>query len=282
MPITTKQLEARRKRIGSSDMASILGLSPYQTAYDVWAVKTGRMPNSEGNDATLAGTRFEPGVLDYAEDILGKLIRNQYRSAKDVPIGANIDALVVATGEPVEAKTAGLLAPLQEHWGQPDTDEVPDRVIIQAHVHLLCSEQELCHIAAFLGGRGFVPFRVRRDETIIEVIKETAVKFWECVETDTPPDNSLPTATTIKKMRRTPETIVPLKVEKVKRWLELKAAKANIIKEHDAAQIEMLAELGDAEGGECELGLLTYFSQTRKEHIVAESTFRVARFKEKK
>lgn len=282
MPITEKQLEARKKRIGSSDMASILGLSPYQTAYDVWAVKTGRMPNSEGNDATLAGTRFEPGVLDYAEDVLGKLIRNQYRSAKDVPIGANIDALVVSTGEPVEAKTAGLLAPLQEHWGQPDTDEVPDRVIIQAHVHLLCTEQELCHIAAFLGGRGFVPFRVHRDETVIEVIKETALKFWEHVETDTPPDNSLPTATTIKKMRRTPETVVPVDTALVKHWLELKAAKSDITKEFEAAQITMLAQIGDAEAGECDLGLLTYFEQERKEYTVAASKYRVARFKEKK
>jgi putative phage-type endonuclease len=285
MPITSTQLERRKKHIGSSDMAALLGLSPYTTPYDVWADKTGRLPEDEGNAATKAGQYFESGVLEYAEEKLGNIIRNQYRSVKDqgIPIAANIDALVVQTGEPIEAKTVGLLGFSNELWGDSDTDEVPDLVIVQAHVHLLCTEQELCHIAAFIAGRGFVPYRVRRDEEVISVIKETAVKFWnDFVLPDVPPDGSLPTAKVVAKMRRQPNMVATIDPALYRRNLRLRAIEKKIKDKAEAAKTELLASLGDAEAGECEHGSLTYFTQTRKEYTVKESTFRVARFKENK
>jgi len=285
MGITKTQLERRKKHLGSSDIAAILGLDRFKSAYDVWASKTDRLPDDSGNAATKAGQYFENGVLEYAEENLGNLIRNQYRSVKGsgIPIGTNVDAIVVQTGEPVEAKTAGLFGPLMDHWGNENTDEVPDRVIIQASVHMLCTESELCHIAAFLGGRGFVPFVIRRDETIINVVSETAVNFWEkFVLTDTPPDNSLPSVSTVKRLRREPKSIVQIDDSLVDVWLAAKeAAKAaNALKEQ--TQTEVLAALGDAEAGSCTQGFVTYYEQSRKETIVKASTFRVARFKANK
>jgi putative phage-type endonuclease len=285
MPITTTQLERRRRHLGSSDMASILGLSPYSTAYDVWAMKTGRLPDTEETASMKAGTFFEDGVLAYAEEKLGTLIRNQYRSVKDrgIPIGANVDAIVVQTGEPVEAKTVGLLGFTNELWGDEGTDEVPDRVLIQATVHMICTEQELCHVAAFIAGRGFVPFVVRRDEDVVNVVKDTAVQFWEkFVLTDTPPDYSLPSAKTVARMRRTPASTVAIDSHLVKVWNLAKAVEKQAKEQTESAKIALLAALGDAEAGECEEGLVTFFEQTRKEAIVKESTFRVLRFKKAK
>lgn len=285
MGITAVQKERRMKHLGSSDMAAVLGLSPHQTAYDVWAVKTGRMPEIEANAAMELGNILEPSVIDHAETLYGNLIRNQYRSVKGegVPIGANVDALIVQSGEPIEAKTVGILNRSNEHWGEPLSDEVPDRVIVQATVHMLCTEQELCYVHALIAGRGFVPYVVRRDDVVVDVIKETAVKFWnEFVLTDTPPANSLPTAVTIQKMRRTPDLVVPVRAVLVNRWQRLSSIKGKIEKKHKAAQIELLAAIGDAEAGECELGLVTYLEQERKEYTVAASKYRVARFKKNK
>ena len=42
MTITEKQLAARDSGLGSSEIAAILGRDPWRTAWDVWAVKTGR------------------------------------------------------------------------------------------------------------------------------------------------------------------------------------------------------------------------------------------------
>lgn len=300
MPITATQVEQRRSRIGSSDMAAILGLDPRRNAYDVWLEKTGKLEDQIANSAMYAGTMFEDGVLQFAENELGKIIRNQYRSAKDrgIPLGANIDALLVNGNVPIEAKTAGLFGPVHETWGEPGTDEIPDRVIIQATVHMICSMSDLCHIAAFIGGRGFQLFVVQKDPTIAEVVTETAVQFWENhVLADIPPNDTLPQATSIKRIRREPETTVLLADALVNDWL---AAKENLKAAETVkseAERAMLTALGTAEGGVTSNGLLTYFSQSRTtidgktlkadhpaihEQYAKISEFRVARFKANK
>ena len=37
-------LEERRKSIGGSDAAALVGMNPYVTPYTLWADKTGRLP----------------------------------------------------------------------------------------------------------------------------------------------------------------------------------------------------------------------------------------------
>lgn len=301
MPITAAQKESRKSHLGSSDMAAVLGLDPRRTPYDVWLEKTGKLVDSDENsDAMYAGTMFENGVLDHAERELGKLSRNQYRSAKDrgIPLGANIDAIVVASGLPVEAKTTGLFGPVLEHWGDAGTDEVPERVIIQVHVQMICTLTITAHVPAFIGGRGFVMYQVPYEPTIGEVISETADRFWNShVLADIPPDNSLPTAKVIKRIRREPESVVDIDYSLIERWQEanviFKAAKD--AKEN--AEVEMLLALGEAEAGATTKGLLTFYQQSRVnvkgkalkadhpdifEQYASESVFRVARFRKHK
>jgi len=297
MPITGTQLEKRKDYLGSSDMAALLGLDPFKNAHDVWLDKTGKLEPLEPSPAMQAGTFFEDGVLQYAEKELGPIIRNQYRSARGrgIPLGANIDAILVHTGQPIEAKTAGLFGPLRDIWGEAGTDEVPDRVIIQATVHMICSETEICHVAAFLAGRGFQMYEVRRDKTVAEVIEETATTFWlENVIADTPPSDTLPHAQTIKRIRREPESVVSLEQSLVDSWLTAKETLKEFEKAKEAAELELLTALGEAEGGMTELGMLTYLAQSRTsidtkllkaehpeifEKYAKTSTYRVARWK---
>jgi putative phage-type endonuclease len=155
MPITETQRERRSKHIGSSDVAPIMGASRWATAYDVWLEKTGKLvEKSDENQAMTAGNMFESGVLQWAEEHLGKMTRNQYRSEPKAYLGCNIDAIVDADGVPVDAKTGGLFGPLADDWGDEGTDQVPDEVILQAHAHMIVVDAVLCHIPAFLGGRG--------------------------------------------------------------------------------------------------------------------------------
>lgn len=265
MPITDAQRELRRKHLGSSDVAAILGVDPYKNAYDVWAEKTGKVEDIKESDAMYAGTAFEDGVLKFAEDKLGKLVRNQYRSAQGFPIAANIDAIVVKTSEPVEAKTAGLFGPLQEHWGDASTDEVPDRVIVQAHVHMLCVSKEICHVPAFLGGRGFIMFQVARDDEIINTIGDKSIDFWDnFVEADCPPPDVIPSMSIIKRMKREPEKVVDIDSVLIEHWQKAVQSRKAAEEIEAAAKEQMLVALGDAEAGRCELGLLTYLQQTTK------------------
>ena len=52
-------LAERRKTIGGSDAAGIVGLSRYATPYTVWADKTGRLPEQEDNEAMRQGRDLE-------------------------------------------------------------------------------------------------------------------------------------------------------------------------------------------------------------------------------
>jgi putative phage-type endonuclease len=278
-------------------MAAILGLDPRRNAYDVWLEKTGRLEEEPENQAMIAGTMFEDGVLQYAERELGKLVRNQFRSAKSagLPLGANIDAMLVEGGVPVEVKTSGLYGPLTEQWGEPLTDQVPDRVIIQATVHMICSLTDLCHIAAFLGGRGFVRYVVNLDPVIKDIVCDRANAFWkDHVLKDIPPANVLPHPAIVKRVRREPESLVEIDPELIDTWLKAKDAAKLAKTAEENAQAAVLAALGDAEAADCELGRFTYFSQSRLgidtpalkaekpniyEAYLKETTYRVARFK---
>jgi putative phage-type endonuclease len=50
------------RAIGASSVAAILGSSPYQTRYDVWATLTGRYSQPE-SEAMTRGKTFEPAVV---------------------------------------------------------------------------------------------------------------------------------------------------------------------------------------------------------------------------
>lgn len=281
MPITKKQLERRRKHIGASDVPAILGLSQYKTKYDIWAEKTGKVPiDDKSNPAAEAGNMFEDGVLKYAEAELGKLIRNQFRSANNLPIACNCDALIVDNGQPVEAKTGGLFGPLQEVWGEPGTDEVPDRINIQGQTQMLCTDSDVCHVAAFLGGRGFAMFILERSDKLIDIITDKCLVFWnDYVLKDIQPEDTKPSLQIIKSLIRVPNKVISIPDDKVVKWLKAKADRLAAEKLEEQAKHDLLAELGDAEAGECGTGIVTYFEYSRKGYEVKPSKFRSPKFK---
>lgn len=270
MPITATQLEQRKSRLGSSDMAAVLGVDPFRNAYDVWLEKTGKLEaETKESEAMRMGTLLEPAVLAYAEDEIGKLTRNQFRSAKDVdfPMGANIDAIVVATGEPVEAKTSGLRTGIPfENWGDSLSDQVPDRVIVQATFHILCLAEikSVCHVPALLGGRGFDRFIVPYDADIADAIKTEGHNFWhKHVLADIPPSNVTPSLAVVKRVRREPEKVVPVDSALIARWREQCDVRKAAEKAEKATLTEILTAIGDAEAGDCDLGTFTYLEQSR-------------------
>lgn len=267
MGITEYQLKQRNTHIGSSDMAAILGISPYANAWDVWAEKTGKVEPRDlsGNQAVLAGNLLEDGVLSYAAQHLGPLTRNQYRSRPDLHLGANVDAIVRANGYPVEAKTAGMTGPLSPDWGEPHTDEVPATHIVQCHVHMLVTDTSVCHLPAFLGGRGFAMYEVPLNDRLAESIAERARAFWQCVERDTPPPDTVPMLDTIRRMRRVPKSIARnLPVTLLEDVEAAKTALHDAKKRKDEAEARLLAALEDHEAGEFTDGrAVTYYEATR-------------------
>ena len=283
MPLTEQQLAERRKYIGASDVAAILGYSKWATAYDVWAFKTGRVDLVPSSEAARIGTALESGVLELAEAELGPLECGIHAQSPDYPIiHANLDARVTETGEPVEAKTSSML----DGWGEPGTDAVPDLYIIQCQIQMHCTGATVCHVAALFADRGFRfgLYRVPRVQTLIDMATEKAAAFWnDYVLTDTPPPDSVPSYEIVKAMRREPGRVATVADELLTEW---RAAK-DILTQADRAEYEkraaLLAAIGDAEAAVTPTaGGITYFEQSRKEHMVKASTFRVLRYRQPK
>ena len=198
-------------------------------------------------------------------------------------MAANFDALVVGASEAVEAKTTGIIQPLnRSEWGEPGSDEVPERIIVQCqHQMAVLPEIQLVWVPVLMGGVGFRLYSVDRNPELIESLETIEVDFWKkYVEAKVPPPDELPTLETIKSIKRVPEKIVPLEDDLVRSWLEAKKTAGEAEKIKDKSQRALLSALGDAEAGDCSFGRLTYFQQNRKESFIPASTFRVARFKE--
>ena len=53
----------RQLGVGGSDASAVIGFNPYKSAYTLWAEKTGRIPEFEGNLITEVGSYLEDSLL---------------------------------------------------------------------------------------------------------------------------------------------------------------------------------------------------------------------------
>jgi putative phage-type endonuclease len=298
--ITKRQLELRKKSIGASDVAAILGLSPYRSAYDVWLEKTGKLEerNTE-SPAMEAGNAFEDAVLKFAEKELGKIRRNVWKSHKQLPLHAALDAQCVENGNPVEAKTAGLFSYVGNEWGEAGTDQVPEQYLIQAQVQLGVTGREVCHMPAFIGGRGFQMYHIQRNQALIDVIYQRVKDFWmNHVVTNIAPDQSEPSLEIAKTMKREPGKLTVIAPDLIAKWKDAQITAKTAKEQEDQTKAAIMAALGDAEASKMsEVGQVTYLQQTKlsldiermKEEapevyktFAVESKYRVLRFKKNK
>ncbi len=184
-------LEGRRVGIGSSDVAPILGLSPWGTAFSVYQEKV-NPPNVEGEiEAPLEwGIRKEPVIAGAIMDHHGwKLAKPQTIAHAEHPfLIASVDRENDA-GEPIEIKTART----DEGWGDAETDEVPEHYWLQIQHQLEVRRSqglfaEFIWVFVLVGSSDFRRYRVARDETYLGLVIEPLTAFWACVEARTPPE----------------------------------------------------------------------------------------------
>lgn len=176
-------LELRRQGLGASDMAAVMGVSPYKTPYQLWAEKTGATPEQKVGDAARRGVILEDAVAQYYEQERGVKLRKSngiVRLKKHPRIMASLDRTIV--GEPkgiVEIKTSA--SPRWSIW------PVPPEVMIQVHVQMGIVGAEWCDVVALLGGLVFKIQRVQFDPALWAEIQRSAMLFLEAVDTKSQP-----------------------------------------------------------------------------------------------
>lgn len=277
----------RQQSLHSTDVAAILQLEGARDAREVQLEKQGKIEPWAGNNATEAGQYIEPSVLDFAESVLGTIERNVRRRARglDFPLAATLDGQVVTTGKPVEAKTTGLVGPVYGEWGDSLSDHVPALYLVQATVQMICTDQDLCHLFALIGGRGFVQYEIRRDEEVAKTIIERCGQWWrrhieqgvECTGSEPLP------LSVLKRIKREPASEVWLgedALAAVANWETAKATRNAAEKQAELMQAHVLALLGEAEAGILPDGrAVTYMPTNRKGYTVDPTTYRTLRLR---
>lgn len=201
-----KFLAGRKKGIGGSDVAAILGFSPYKSPYQLWLDKTGRSERSESqSESAHFGHLLEDVVAkEYSRRAGVKVQRvTQQLSLPDHPwaIG-NIDRAIInpeisgnvrfkdgklTTDQLLECKTASEY--LAKLFGEEGSDQVPDYYLTQCLWYLLLSGCQFIDLAVLIGGNKFRMYRIERDEDLIDSIFRQVKAFWfNHVVADVPPD----------------------------------------------------------------------------------------------
>lgn len=106
--LTQQQLEDRKKGLGGSDAAAVIGWSKWKTPYDVWALKTGTRSSEPENDAMRMGNELESFAIEKYEKETGNKVSVPHETFKHKNhkcILANIDGIVSDKNIGVEIKT---------------------------------------------------------------------------------------------------------------------------------------------------------------------------------
>jgi putative phage-type endonuclease len=278
--LTSEQRQARRKYVGSSDAAAILGVDPYRSAADVWLEKTGKLDEWEGNEDTERGRLLEPAILDFAGEWIGKhFVRDQMIVAPDGIRAANCDG--IASGFVVEAKSTVNA----DEYGDQGTDQIPPRVNVQVHhqMHVAGPEYRVAYVPVLLPGYKRIEFRmyiVERNEPLADLIAQRCCEFWHWnVLTNVRPEQFYPSLEVLKRIRREPKTVVPVADVLVDDLIIAKAATKQAKDDQETAERALLIAMGSAEGASYSSGLVTYLETKRKGYTVAETSYRTLRVK---
>lgn len=184
--LPAKYLEERRKLIGGSDVAAILGLSPFRTAYQVYQEKRKEVEDWKGNEATDWGSRLEPAIRQWYSDTTGRSVKVPDKllvHPKYPFMGASLDGFT-DDGRVVEIKTARN----GKDWGEPGTNQIPDYYAVQVHHYMTITGFPVADIPVSIAGSSPSLYTVEADREISEMIIDACAKFWERVVSGNPPE----------------------------------------------------------------------------------------------
>lgn len=200
MNIAVGQLD-RQTYLGGSDVAAILGLSPWKTPLDVYLDKVeGAQPITDPAKIKILerGKRLEPYVLDMLceeKNITVSARNNRYIDSEHAFLAAEIDA-ETEDGRNVEAKTTADFWN-RKVWGEEFTDEIPVYYTAQCMHGMMIKPAPSTLLPVMLGIDDFRVYEVRRDEETIAGIRAKELDFWQRIQDKNPPE-----ATTVGDIER--------------------------------------------------------------------------------
>lgn len=174
-------LKQRARGIGGSDVAAIMGISKYKSAYTLYMEKVGKIKPADlsDNQAVQWGTTLEPIVgEEYKKNHPNREVRRVnavLRSIKRPWAQASLDYEVkdekLGWGV-LEIKTAGVFSALD--W----EDGIPAYYKTQIAHYLSITERPFADVAVLIGGQEYREYRYTRDVIFEEKLNQAVDDFY--------------------------------------------------------------------------------------------------------
>ena len=202
-----REQERRQKYLGGSDVAAVLGLSPWRTPGDVYRAKKGLnpvIPMDPARERILRrGRLMEPVVVEMliAEhgvkvtkrssperrnqhvdpdcEFLGAEIDFEWEVTPEMvaKFPAQIDPALIGTTQNGEVKTAHPFVAMRK-FGEEGTDEIPIEYAAQAMHGLSVSGRQLTLFPVLVGSDNLILYWVKRAEDVIRDHRDRLIRFW--------------------------------------------------------------------------------------------------------
>lgn len=264
MPLSEKQIEARTKGVGCSELSALIGMNPYRGEFDVYArlmlpdtTITVEDPDGIDDDPREWGNILEAPIAErYAQRERVKVRTcapdETFRHAS-APVIGNPDRLVEGCRKGLEVKTSDIR--MAHRWGASGTEDFPDEHHIQCMGYMAVTGFEEWDLAALIGGNRYRVYRMERDvEAETEVI-DAVSSWWDrhILTAEAPPISSSPAATAWLK-RIYPRNRAPLMepnddlVRLAREYDHWRAAAKKAEGEKDRFASQLKEAIGEAEG----------------------------------
>jgi putative phage-type endonuclease len=196
---STEWHEARLSGIGGSEIGTIMGLNPWESAYTLWHKRAGLIETQKLTGmAVKLGNLLEQPIIDLFQAEHPEFqvyTTGTYQSVETKYLQANPDGLAKVNGEwaIVEVKTS------RNYW-----DEVPPQYVAQVQHYMNVMGLKSAVIVALVG-MDYKEYWIDRDQFAIDNQELYAREFWDGLRTGEVPnwDGSQSTFETVRKLHPT-------------------------------------------------------------------------------
>lgn len=175
----------RRRGIGASEAAAVLGLDSRKKPSQVYLEKIGELEPDEGDALMQYGQRVEPVIAQIYAEETGRRIRRINRTVwhPTIPILFCHPDREVVRNSPMEPRRL-----LEIKFSGRAWEELPERVQVQVQHQMGVTGAGAVDVALFTPYAGFLRYEVLRDDLFIERLFRALTAWWrKHVEAHVPP-----------------------------------------------------------------------------------------------
>lgn len=185
-------LAARRAGISASEIAAVLGISPWDSPFNLYWSKVLGWATDE-NELMRTGAHLEDTIADwwavnhYPHENLDVRATGLYASSERPWQLATPDRRLAYMDADVALLECKWVSYSWDGWGEDGTDEVPVHYRAQVQQQMDVMEVDTTYVAA-LGPGGFRHYEIHRDENDIALQRKAGEEFMAMIANGSPPD----------------------------------------------------------------------------------------------